>query len=182
MRSLLNTIPGDTPFAFERQGYWANYRSGVPIADGPSLLPFYSMPFDSIQGAQITAWLKCIDGSHAFNLGSLPIIEKNDTWTIYHDGSDLGVVVPMGYYFVEVGYKIPPQDAGLLYSEYLDRVERAKGVVEAQDCLIDALVNYSSGWVTGTLFKTEPFWMPQAGTLPTKLGDFNDDFNDDFLT
>lgn len=181
MRSLLNTIPIETPFAYERQGYWANYHTGVPIADGSNLLSFYSMPFDPIVGATVNAWLKCINGDHAYHLGELPYIERNDKWTFYHDGSDTGAVVPMGYYYVEATAYLPQAGVGNIYSDYIIRVERQGGITEAESCLLDTLLDISGGVSALPLFKTEPFWMPQAGTLPEKSGDFNRDFNTDFL-
>lgn len=182
MRSLLNSIPIETPFAYERQGYWANYKAGVPIANGSKLLPYYSQPFDPLQGATVSGWLKCIHGKHAYDLGEIPYIERNDKWTYYHDGSETGAVVPMGYYYIEASYKIPPAGVVNTYNEYILRVERAGGVVEAKECLFEKLVGYGGGYTEGKLFKTEPFWMPQPGTLPQTLGDYNDDFNDDYLT
>ena len=176
MRSFLNTIPIETPFAYQRQGYYNEHIPGTPIADGPSLLPFYSMPFDPIANATVYGWLKCINGDHAYDLGALPVIEKNNTWTVYHDGSDTGAIVPIGYYYVEVSYTVFPAGVNAIYDNYITRVDHAGATMEAEGCVLEALVKLGGGTISGKLFKTEPFFFAHARKMPKKIGDYKKNF------
>lgn len=181
MNGLLNTLPVSTPFDYQRQGLY-NELAAVPIADGNNLLPFVSMPFDPLTGANVTAWVMCINGTHAFNLGVLPYIDKNGKWSFYWDGHDSAANLPMGYYYIQASYEIPPAGATQAYQTFVDRVQHDGGVVEATECMQDSIISLFGGWVTGDLFKTEIFFMPQAGAVPGKLGSFNEDYNLDFDT
>lgn len=178
MISVLETIPIEQPFMFQRQGYY-HLSDNFPIADGSRLLPFVSRPFFLALGVKPSGTLRTICGEFAADIGILPTVLTNDKTTFYWSaGRDSGVDVPMGKYYIECSAEIDPQNVPTMYNAWQTRVLAAGGEIVAGQCMYDALLDLAGGAQTLKLFKTEPFIMPASTT--TLKGSFNQSFNESF--
>ena len=184
MISTLNTIPIAKQFMFQQQGYYENYHAGSPVGDYSRLIPFVSSPVNPIYGATFFAYLKPVCGGISYIIPEpIPSIERNNTITFFWPSNkESGLSnIQQGYYYIEVSYKIPPYDIPGVVNAYDSRVDADSGIVESLQCVTDALTDLTdTGYIVGSFFKTEPFWIPNVISDPERKGSFNQSFSESF--